>query len=85
MPKYIKLFESFISEAATGLMTSFVDTKKVKWTEYQKIFKLCTKKLGKLMAITNSTESFNLVVMLTTTDQTAMAALKAAGRHSGTA
>ena len=84
MPKYIKLFESFISEAATGLMTSFVDTKKVKWTEYQKIFKLCTKKLGKLMAITNSTESFNLVVMLTTTDQTAMAALKAAGGIAAT-
>jgi hypothetical protein len=83
MPKYIKLFESFISEATTGPMTSFVDTKKIKWTEYQKTFKLCTKKLGKLMAILDakaaSDSGFNLVVMLTTADLTAIAALKAAG------
>lgn len=83
MPKYIKLFESFISEATTTLMTSFIDTKKVKWTEYIPNFKLCTKKLGKLMAITDSkmtaSMGYNLVVMLTTTDPTAVAALTAAG------
>ena len=88
MPKYIKLFESFISEAETGPMTSFVDTQKVKWTEYQKTFKLCTKKLGKLMALLDakaaSDSGFNLVVMLTTSDPTTIAALKAAGGRATT-
>jgi hypothetical protein len=83
MPKYIKLFESFISEAETSLMTSFVDTPKVKWTQYQTNFRLCTKKLGKLMVITDAKTAtdmgYNLVVMLATADPTAIAALKAAG------
>ena len=88
MPKYIKLFESFIREAETSLMTSFVDTPKAKWTQYQTTLKLCTKKLGKLMAVPDvkaaSGVGGNLIVMLTTTNPTAIAALKAAGGIAAT-
>jgi len=83
MPKYIKLFESFISEGATDPMTTFADTSKVKWTDYLKIFKLSNKKLGKMMAVTDAAKvkdlGSNIVVMLTISDNAVNSKLKAIG------
>jgi hypothetical protein len=83
MPKYIKLFESFISEGANDPITTFADTSKVKWTDYQKIFKLSNKKLGKIMAITDAARvkdvGSNIVVMLTISDNAVNSKLKAIG------
>ena len=88
MPKYIKLFESFIGEAAGDLMTSFSDTAKVKWVAYKQTFKLCTKKLGKMMVVTDANSvkelGFNLVVMLTSPDTAVINALKSAGGIAAT-
>jgi hypothetical protein len=83
MPKYIKLFESFISEGANDPMTKFADTGKVKWTDYLQLFKLSNKKLGKMMAITNAAQiaktGSNIVAMLTISDNTVNSKLKAIG------
>ena len=83
MPKYIKLFESFIREGATDPMITFADTGKVKWTDYLKIFKLSNKKLGKMMAITDADQvkakGSNIIVMLTISDNTVNSKLKAIG------
>ena len=83
MPKYIKLFESFIREGANDPMTTFADTGKVKWTDYLKIFKLSNKKLGKMMAVTDAAKvkdlGSNIVVMLTISDNAVNSKLKAIG------
>jgi hypothetical protein len=83
MPKYIKLFESFIGEGADDLMTAFTDTSKVKWTDWAGIFKLSNKKLGKMMVVTDATKvkelGYNVVAMLTISDNAVIAKLKASG------
>jgi len=83
MPKYIKLFESFIREGANDPMTTFADTGKVKWTDYLKIFKLSNKKLGKMMAVTDAAKvkdlGSNIVAMLTISDNAVNSKLKAIG------
>jgi hypothetical protein len=83
MPKYIKLFESFIGEAADDLMTVFNDTSKVKWTVYSSIFKLSSKKLGKMMAVTDANKvkelGYNVLAMLTVADNAVITKLKDAG------
>lgn len=83
MPKYIKLFESFIGEAADDLITVFNDTSKVKWTDYASIFKLSSKKLGKIMVVTDAAKvkelGYNVLAMLTIADNAVIAKLKDAG------
>lgn len=83
MPKYIKLFESFISEAAGDLITNPADTTKVKWSVYLKTFKLTTKKLGKMMFITDAetvkSTGYNMVVMAAASDSGLNTSLKNAG------
>ena len=83
MPKYIKLFESFISEGADDLMTTFTNTTKVQWTDYQSIFKLANKKLGKMMVVTDATKvkdlGYNVLAMLTLSDNAVNSQLTSIG------
>ena len=83
MPKYIKLFESFIREGADDLITTYTDTTRVKWTNYSTMFKLSTKKLGKMMAVTDAAQvkslGYNVLVMLTIADNAVITKLKSIG------
>lgn len=82
MPKYIKLFDSFIFEAASDPIQTLPETATVKWTNYQTDLRLSSKKFGKLMAVGGEAlkkAKFNLSVVLAVSNPTVESELKALG------